>query len=170
MPASIRAFQRIGVRNLWRGYGTLVGRNLPFTAMQFPVFEALKKRLIPVGSRGVKDVAVGAGLSAGIAGSIAAVLTTPIDVVKTRVMLSAGVKDTTKLEEVIEAKKQGRGSSVKDVVREVVKEEGFKGFWRGGALRGVWALVGSGLYLGSYEGAKVWLRNRRERKERELAL
>lgn len=81
---------------------------------------------------------------------MAAVVTTPVDVVKTRVMLDAG---------------RGRVGVV-DVVRGVVRSEGWRGLMRGGALRGGWTAVGSGLYLGSYEGAKVWLRDGRERKER----
>jgi len=28
---------------LWRGYTTLAGRNLPFAALQFPIFERLKE-------------------------------------------------------------------------------------------------------------------------------
>ncbi|KAK1915326.1 hypothetical protein P3342_003134 [Pyrenophora teres f. teres] len=81
---------------LWRGYAALAGRNLPFTAMQFPLFERLKQ--------GIKEYREDRGLtrgtivesgcitavSAGLAGAVAAVITTPVDVVKTRIMLSAG--------------------------------------------------------------------------------
>ncbi|KAH7095953.1 mitochondrial carrier protein-like protein [Paraphoma chrysanthemicola] len=80
---------------LWRGYTALAGRNLPFTAMQFPMFERLKvaireyrdRRGLTTGS--IYESAWITALSAGSAGAVAAVVTTPVDVVKTRIMLSA---------------------------------------------------------------------------------
>jgi len=87
---------------LWRGYGALAGRNLPFTALQFPLFENFKARI--QGWRARRWDAQGRGkeykatlfergcttaAAAGSAGAIAAVATTPVDVVKTRIMLAA---------------------------------------------------------------------------------
>jgi solute carrier family 25 S-adenosylmethionine transporter 26 len=80
---------------LWRGYTALAGRNLPFTAMQFPMFEKLKvlvkqyrdRRGLTTGT--IYESGLITAVSAGSAGAVAAVITTPIDVVKTRIMLSA---------------------------------------------------------------------------------
>ncbi|KAI5780406.1 mitochondrial carrier protein [Geopyxis carbonaria] len=152
------AFRRVQHwSHLWRGYGALAARNLPFTALQFPVFEALKARWgVGAGVEAAQGMGVArtvglAGVAAGLSGAVAAVVTTPVDVVKTRIMLDSG-----------------RRRRVADVVREVVQGEGFwRGFWRGGALRAVWTFVGSGLYLGVYEGAKVALVERRERLKGE---
>jgi len=80
---------------LWRGYTALAGRNLPFTAMQFPMFEWGKKgikeyrdrRGLSTGS--IFESGVITAFSAGSAGAVAAVITTPVDVVKTRIMLAA---------------------------------------------------------------------------------
>ncbi|KAH8727637.1 mitochondrial carrier protein-like protein, partial [Phaeosphaeriaceae sp. PMI808] len=80
---------------LWRGYAALAGRNLPFTAMQFPMFERMK--LMIHEHRDRKGLTTGTiyesgtitAISAGSAGAVAAVITTPIDVIKTRIMLSA---------------------------------------------------------------------------------
>ncbi|EAT85857.1 hypothetical protein SNOG_07206 [Parastagonospora nodorum SN15] len=80
---------------LWRGYTALAGRNLPFTAMQFPMFERLKlgikeyrdRRGLTTGT--IWESGSITAVSAGSAGAVAAVITTPIDVVKTRIMLSA---------------------------------------------------------------------------------
>ncbi|KAL6706792.1 hypothetical protein ACN47E_005128 [Coniothyrium glycines] len=87
---------------LWRGYTALAGRNLPFTAMQFPMFERLKvavkehrdRRGLTTGT--IVESGVITAVSAGSAGAVAAVLTTPIDVVKTRIMLSAVDDDAAK--------------------------------------------------------------------------
>jgi solute carrier family 25 S-adenosylmethionine transporter 26 len=137
------------VRDLWRGYGPLVARNLPYTALQFPMFEALKKRLVPRGAD-VKQTTLWAGVAAGSAGALAAWVTTPVDVVKTRIMLSVG-----------------REVGVKDVVSEVWTEEGVRGLFRGAALRAAWTMIGAGLYLGVYEGCKKWFGNMREDQQAE---
>lgn len=150
--ASLRAFRSIPhTRDLFRGYFTLAGRNLPFTALQYPMFEASKAWLLRGRERdGVVTTIQYSGLAAGGSGAIAATVTTPVDVVKTRIMLSAG---------------KGGSSSIPKVVREVLREEGWRGFWRGGALRAVWTCVGMGLYLGVYEGAKFYFVRRREDRE-----
>lgn len=135
-------------------------------------------------------------VSAGAAGSVAAVVTTPIDVVKTRIMLSA-VDDATHevssqqqnakasseglvdaLGKTVQSSKATAKSAVKNlnpltsaeqkgkksawkIGQDIVQEKGVKGLWRGGALRGVWTFIGSGLYLGVYESGRVYLARRR---------
>jgi len=80
---------------LWRGYTALAGRKLTFTAMRFPLFEHLRsmirthRRDHGTTTGTISENALINAVSAGAAGSVAAVLTTPIDVVKTRIMLSA---------------------------------------------------------------------------------
>jgi hypothetical protein len=185
---------------LWRGYTALAGRNLPFTAMQFPMFERLKlaikeyrdRRSLTTGS--IWESGTITAISAGSAGAVAAVITTPIDVVKTRIMLSAvdnaaqeasQAQQKAKADGLVDAfgksveaskdtinsaarnwktmgksEQKGRQSSWK-IGQEIVAEKGFKGLWRGGALRAVWTFVGAGLYLGAYESGRVYLAGRR---------
>lgn len=179
------------------GYSALVARNLPFTAMQFPIFEAVRKLLwdrrdrkssdstVKDGSGGVgggeRKIEKGAltrglletgqvnGLSAAVSGAIAAVVTTPMDVVKTRMMLSAGEERKREGKEAITKDKsaaQGQKGTVSkthtmsgtQMARLVYKETGIQGLFRGGLLRAGWTAIGSGLYLGTYEVAKVWLK------------
>jgi solute carrier family 25 S-adenosylmethionine transporter 26 len=191
---------------LWRGYTALAGRNLPFTALQFPMFERLKegikrdreRRGVARGT--IVESGIITAISAGAAGAVSAVVTTPVDVVKTRIMLSAvddsvseaaaSAKPSAKdakagSEGLVDAlgKKVGDGkATMKSAARnlnpmdkskqagkksawkigqEIVREKGMKGLWRGGALRGVWTFVGSGLYLGVYESGRVYLARRR---------
>lgn len=66
---------------------------IPFTAIQFPLYEALKvqmsKRLL---ADGRKPAAHEAALCGMLAGGVAAACTTPLDVVKTRAMLEVKVR------------------------------------------------------------------------------
>lgn len=192
---------------LWRGYTALAGRNLPFTALQFPMLERLRSSIKMHRERtgkatgGIWESACITALSAGSAGAVAAVITTPIDVIKTRIMLSAvesekssgkdshgqspgqssaagkGSKnglvdafgktaDASKVSAKEAVKKlnplakQGKKSAW-DIGKEIMREQGMKGMWRGGLLRAVWTFLGSGLYLGVYDGGRIYLARRR---------
>jgi solute carrier family 25 S-adenosylmethionine transporter 26 len=174
---------------LWRGYTALAGRNLPFTALQFPMFEKLREEIKAYRER--NDLKTGTllesgiitAISAGTAGSIAAVITTPIDVVKTRIMLAAAETGTQESQPPNQQKSMGKalkkdgkglvdamGHNVKkqpskkssiQIGRDIIAESGVKGLWRGGALRGAWTMLGSGLYLGVYDSGRIWLGRRR---------
>jgi solute carrier family 25 S-adenosylmethionine transporter 26 len=194
---------------LWRGYTALAGRNLPFTALQFPMFERLKEAIKEYRDRQgtrtntVLESGIITAASAGSAGSVAAVITTPVDVVKTRIMLAAadtaakeaqqettqsqpqgtknpgsgavknknsnGFVDAIGQNAVKNEKPPARRSSMQ-IAREIVADHGVRGLWRGGALRAVWTMVGSGLYLGVYESGRIYLANRRGEKLKEEEL
>ncbi|KZV83520.1 mitochondrial carrier [Exidia glandulosa HHB12029] len=140
---------------LWSGYTALAGRNLPFTALQFPMFERLKEilkgRREHQGKRSgtLLESATITAIASGSAGGVAAVLTTPVDVIKTRIMLNATDAATN------------TRSGWASITREIVAREGVRGLWRGGALRAVWTMLGSALYLATYESGRIWLASRR---------
>jgi len=58
------------------------------------------------------------------------------------------------------SEKKGRKSTIA-IGREIVAEKAVKGLWRGGALRRVWTMLGSGLYLGVYQSGRMYLAGRR---------
>nr|ACO11660.1 S-adenosylmethionine mitochondrial carrier protein [Caligus rogercresseyi] len=75
-----------GALGLYRGYLTTVSREVPFSVIQFPLWEHFKHQY----SHRFKEntpPAISASFGA-LAGGIAAGLTTPLDVAKTRIMLS----------------------------------------------------------------------------------
>lgn len=178
---------------LWRGYTALAGRNLPFTALQFPMFERIRESIRRYrDERGIRTNTLLEGglitaVSAGTGGSISAVVTTPVDVVKTRIMLAAAesaAEDQVPRKQANDSIVDATGKRVKgakdmladavknvtkpvtrkgsmQIAREIVHENGVKGLFRGGALRGVWTMLGSGLYLGVYESGRLYLARRR---------
>lgn len=182
---ALKQFQKPS--QLWRGYTALAARNLPFTAIQFPMFEHLQESIKEYRKRsrtftgGLLETALTTAVSAGSAGSLAAVITTPVDVVKTRIMLSAADErsEAAAKKEVEKAQKQGqsldtlvskKGVTKKSgltVAREVMRESGVKGLFRGGTLRAAWTALGSGLYLGVYESGKVWLGDQHQRQKED---
>lgn len=183
---SLQAFRMLAhaeggaARRLLAGYTALAARNLPFTALQFPMFEALRARLRkrwagkdssdPNSADHLFFVGAVNGLSAGTSGAIAAVVTTPTDVVKTRMMLSPygeakgnaeGKSDVNQKNEK-KLPSKGKRLSAPQLARLIYREHGIPGLFRGGTFRAGWTFVGSGLYLGTYEVAKTWLRDGRE--------
>ena len=184
---------------LWRGYTALAGRNLPFTAMQFPMFERIREGIKKYrDDRGLRTNTLLEGglitaVSAGTGGSISAVITTPIDVVKTRIMLTAAESAASDQKpgksakdmlvdatgKSIQEAKQSLNEMMKNVTkpvtrktsmqiaREIVHENGVKGLFRGGLLRGAWTMIGAGLYLGVYESGRIYLAERRGEKAGE---
>lgn len=186
--ATIQALRKFNSpTQLWRGYTALAGRNLPFTAMQFPMFEHLRtsilayRKRLGVSTGSLWEIGTVTATSAGSAGAVAAVITTPIDVVKTRIMLSAadstqprgedqrkiikeleaqGKDPKAEIEKAQQAARGGRAGGLA-VGKEILRTEGVKGLFRGGALRGLWTALGSGLYLGVYESGRRYLEGRR---------
>ncbi|KAK4115890.1 mitochondrial carrier [Canariomyces notabilis] len=148
---------------LWSGYTALAARNLPFTAMQFPMFEYLRNYLWRWPEHALDgpliETGVITGCAAAVSGSIAAMITTPADVIKTRIMLGVG--------ESSDAPRDGGNHKPRlvnkgglNAARRVLQESGIRGLFRGAMFRATWAALGSGLYLGSYEVTKVWLKRR----------
>jgi solute carrier family 25 (mitochondrial S-adenosylmethionine transporter), member 26 len=133
------------IRELYRGTGITIAREIPFTILQFTMWEAMKNRYAQwsASSDDGKTTLSGhiaAGPSAvfgSIAGGIAAALTTPLDVTKTRVMLAR--------------REDGSDIRVLDVVRRIWREEGGKVFWRGVGPRTTAIALGGAIFLGSYQ-------------------
>ena len=135
-------------RELYRGWGITVMREVPFTVLQFPLWEALKawgrERRVRTG-RGVFGEAAIPGKSevsaaesalyGSLSGAVAAGVTTPLDVLKTRVMLST------------------QRESMVEIVQTIWRDHGIRPFFAGIGPRVMWISAGGAIFLGSYQWA-----------------
>ncbi|KAI1104455.1 mitochondrial carrier [Jackrogersella minutella] len=124
-------------RELYRGWGITVMREVPFTVIQFPLWEALKGwgRRRRTGTAAVEVSAGESALYGSVSGAVAAGITTPLDVLKTRVMLS---KEKEK---------------VFTVLRDILRDHGIRPFFAGIGPRVMWISAGGAIFLGSYQWA-----------------
>ena len=122
-----------GIRkNLYRGWSTTIMREIPFTCIQFPLYEYMKKRWRT--SEGTEILLPWKGAICGsIAGGIAAAATTPLDFIKTRIMLN-----NTRI-------------STMTMIRNILHEEGALVFLSGIGPRTMWISAGGAIFLGMYE-------------------
>ena len=128
-----------GAGNLYRGFGITLFREVPFACLQFPVYEGLKSKY---GDTPLRSAACGS-----LSGALAAGLTTPLDVVKTRYQIGYSASNV-------------KYESSAHVVRLLVEEEGARAFMKGVEPRVMWIGIGGFVFFGAYEGAKTLLRDR----------
>ncbi|CEP60397.1 NAD+ transporter LALA0_S01e09824g [Lachancea lanzarotensis] len=153
-PASIKYYNGIvgtlstivrdeGVRGLYKGLVPIVMGYFPTWMIYFTVYEKSKKRYPQI--FGSSDF-FSHSLSALTAGSISTILTNPVWVVKTRLMLQTHVdKNSTNY----------RGTF--DAFYRIYTTEGFKTFYAG-LLPSLFGLLHVAIHFPIYEKLKVWLR------------
>ena len=84
---------QITARKRLRGWLTIEASKIPFTITQFPLYEYLRKVFsenYPSGD-GQGPTAVHSAIAGSIGGGVASLVTQPVDVVRTRIMLEAKV-------------------------------------------------------------------------------
>lgn len=135
--------KNLGLVGLYKGASACLLRDVPFSAIYFPTYAHLKKDLF--GESQTKKLGVLHLLAAGaIAGMPAAYLTTPCDVIKTRLQVEARKGDTTY-------------TSLRHCAATVYREEGFKAFFKGGPARILRSSPQFGFTLAAYEVLQKWL-------------
>ncbi|KAG0290659.1 mitochondrial aspartate-glutamate transporter agc1 [Dissophora globulifera] len=120
-PGAITIVRTLGVLGLYKGASACLLRDIPFSAIYFPVYAHLKKDLFKEGPD--HRLAISELLMAGaIAGMPAAYFTTPADVIKTRLQVEAKKGESTY-------------NGIRDAARKIFREEGFRAFFKGGPAR-----------------------------------
>ena len=124
---------------LYRGYGMTLLREIPFAMIQFPLYE--KAKHIWAEQQQSPCSPIQAATCGSISGGFAAGVTTPLDVVKTRLMLGVDKDGTTY-------------KSAADVISRTYHGEGAKVFLSGIQPRVMWISIGGFVFFGAYEGFK----------------
>ncbi|KAF9317260.1 hypothetical protein BG003_001017 [Podila horticola] len=134
--------QQEGVLSLWRGLAPTLWRDVPFSAIYWMGYENIKKRLVSWDSRhnepSLNEFEV-AFASGALSGMIAAVLTTPFDVAKTRRQVDLDQPVHTRMI---------------DLMRAIVREEGYRGLWRGLTARVAKVAPSCAIMISTYEIGK----------------
>lgn len=141
--ASFRlTLQSEGLRGFYRGYTSTVMREIPFSIIQFPLWEFMKSTWSE--KSGQPITAWQSSICGAIAGGTSAAITTPLDVVKTRIIL---------------AEKGSRVASgnIFYVLKHVAQERGLRGLFSGIVPRVIWISIGGSVFLGVYEKVKITL-------------
>ncbi|XP_030285450.1 calcium-binding mitochondrial carrier protein Aralar1-like isoform X1 [Sparus aurata] len=139
--SALNVVRDLGFFGLYKGAKACFLRDIPFSAIYFPVYAHTKAKIADEdGSLGALQL-----LTAGaIAGIPAASLVTPADVIKTRLQVAARAGQTTY-------------SGVIDCFRKILKEEGFRAFWKGTGARVCRSSPQFGVTLVTYELLQRWL-------------
>lgn len=148
------------IRELYRGGGVTIMREIPFTIVQFTLWEQLKTswsayRHQRHGRAKGAVTATESAIFGSTAGAVAAGLTTPLDVLKTRIMLARKGQDEI---DNPEARSSGEGKPTlrpgpAQIMRQIYRDEGVAGLFRGFGPRVAWISVGGAIFLGTYQWA-----------------
>jgi len=134
-------------KELYRGWSITVMREVPFTVIQFPLWEAMKRWAVDrrthkepgsVGNVMGKEnsqsaTAMESAVFGSMSGAIAGALTTPLDVLKTRLMLAKEKQNIMRL------------------CSSIYRAEGIGAFSKGIGPRTTWIGIGGAVFLGSYQ-------------------
>ncbi|KAM0933452.1 putative mitochondrial carrier protein [Dioscorea sansibarensis] len=136
-----------GFRGLYAGYRSLLLRNLPFDAIQFCIYEQLRIGYRIVAKRELSDpenAVIGA-----FAGAITGAITTPLDVMKTRLMVQGSANQY---------------NGLIDCVQTIVREEGSAALLKGIGPRVLWIGIGGSIFFSVLERTKLLLSDRSKPK------
>ncbi|RAL46365.1 hypothetical protein DM860_015358 [Cuscuta australis] len=143
----LRILENDGVMGLYAGYSATLLRNLPAGVLNYSSFEYLKAALLKKTKKAKLEpyhsVCCGA-----LAGAISASLTTPLDVVKTRLMTQVPGDAANKVAAAMV-------SGVWATLRQILKEEGWMGLTRGMGPRVLHSSLFSALGYFAFETARL---------------
>ncbi|XP_043517073.1 calcium-binding mitochondrial carrier protein Aralar1 isoform X2 [Frieseomelitta varia] len=127
--------KELGLFGLYKGARACFLRDIPFSAIYFPMYAHTKTRLADEGGY---NTPLSLLVSGAIAGVPAAALVTPADVIKTRLQVVARRGQTTY-------------SGLLDCAKKIYKEEGVRAFWKGATARVFRSSPQFGVTLFTYE-------------------
>ncbi|NXM29398.1 SAMC protein, partial [Oxyruncus cristatus] len=131
-----------GVQGLYRGYKSTVLREIPFSLVQFPLWESSKD--LWSWKQGHVVDSWQSAVCGAFAGGFAAVVTTPLDVAKTRIMLA-------------KAGSRNASGNVLTALGGIWRTQGLSGLFAGVVPRMAAISLGGFIFLGTYEKTRQLL-------------
>lgn len=145
-PSFKHAFQAAvhsPLSKIYAGLGAQLARDVPYAAVEFVVYENLKARL-KSDERFAKRARAHSLMVGGVSGAVAALVSNPMDVVKTRLMTQTATSAV-------------RYRSVAHAFSSVARQEGVRAFAKGIAPRIAAKTLQSALFFAAYEKVKSTL-------------
>jgi len=140
-----------GLIGCYRGYWSTVGREIPFSFVEFPLWEFLKRSWSTKQDKPCTPIQT--AVCGSVAGAVAAGLTTPLDVAKTRIMLSR--------------KTRGDRSTIRTVLADIYRTKGYRGVYAGFWPRVIWMALGGFVFFGAYEKSMDFFRAMNDKTSKE---
>jgi len=143
-----------GIRGMYRGYWlSVLGIYAPYSAIWWAVYSTTKQRVMTYLPRGntLSDMSV-EGVCGMLSAVTGAVLTNPLDVVKTRL-------------QVCERESSGHRPTVLNIIRTLWREEGLGALGKGGYARALAVAPHSFIYIVVYERVKQLSFTQQTRRE-----
>lgn len=135
------------VNGIYRGYGITIMRDIPFSMIQYSLFELLVK-LVKIDDNLVMLQLFSTACVGLVAGAVASAVTTPLDVAKTRIQL-ADLEPNPEYN--IEHRNPLR------ILRTAYRQKGIAGVFSGFVPRVLWTTVGGFIWFGTYNLVKTLL-------------
>jgi len=147
LPGAVAAiWQAEGARGFLTGWGATLVRDIPYTMLELGLYDNFKAALVAVRGGGGKATQRDELYSAALTGAIAGFCTTPLDLVKTKLMT---------------AEIGAAAPGLLEAARSIVAADGAAGLFKGAAARVAWLIPATLLYLPAYESLKrCLLRNK----------
>ncbi|XP_056608972.1 probable mitochondrial glutathione transporter SLC25A39 isoform X2 [Triplophysa dalaica] len=142
-----------GWLSLWRGWGPTILRDVPFSALYWFNYELVKAQLCE--KYRVPQASFTISFTAGaISGAIAAILTLPFDVVKTRRQIQLGEMEA----------RQGasvkKPSSTWNILKNIWADMGYRGLFAGFLPRVIKVAPACAVMISTYEFGKTFFQKR----------
>ncbi|KAM4706297.1 mitochondrial glutathione transporter SLC25A40 isoform 2-T2 [Rhinophrynus dorsalis] len=135
---------------LWKGWGPTVLRDVPFSAMYWYNYEFGRKLLCQRYNKSEPSFSI--NFTAGaVSGSIAAIVTLPFDVVKTRRQIEVGELELFN-------NSQKRSTSTWKLMYRIVGDSGFSGLFAGLIPRLIKVAPACAIMISTYEFGKTFFR------------
>ncbi|KAM0949515.1 putative mitochondrial carrier domain superfamily [Dioscorea sansibarensis] len=140
--ALIGCLEKGGFSSLYAGWGAVLCRNIPHSIIKFYTYESLKQWMLKSGEPDSNLSTWQTLVCGGLAGSTAALFTTPFDVVKTR----------------LQTQPPGSLAQYEGVLHalcEIARQEGMQGLYRGLTPRLAMYVSQGAIFFASYEFLKA---------------